>query len=129
MDRARFEEIAAEEFVKVPERFKSRLTNVALLVEDGAEGELLGLYQGVPLTERGEGYGALGTLPDTITLFYEPLLHEAEHLAHERTLESEEAVRVAIRETLWHEIGHQFGMSEEGVEHREGEGSNEFRQP
>lgn len=126
MDKARFEEIAAEEFARVPERFARRLTNVALLVEDGEGSELLGLYQGVPATERGEGYGNLGTLPDTITLFYKPLLAEAAYLATDRVLPFDEAVRQATRETLWHEIGHQFGMTEDDVEGREGEGTNRF---
>ena len=126
MDRARFEEVAAEEFARVPERFAKRLDNVALLIEEVGSGTLLGLYHGVPATERGEGYGNLGTMPDTITLFYRPLLTEAQMMAHERNLPLDEAVRVAIRETLWHEIGHQFGLGEGTVEGREEEGTNHF---
>src|SRR5512146_1621757 len=96
-----FKQIAGEEFDAVPEKFKKRLVNVALLVEEAGDGTLLGLYHGVPLTRRGEGYGNLGTLPDTITLFYKPLLKEADELLEERRAETyAEAVRLAIRETL-----------------------------
>ena len=128
MNKARFEEIAGEEFSRVPPKFAGRLKNVALLVEDRGDGRLLGLYQGVPATERGAGYGDLGTLPDTITLFYEPLMGEAVEFVHAgRTASLEEAVRFAIRETLWHEIAHQFGMDEEAVDQREGERTNRFK--
>ena len=127
MTQEEFEKIAGEEFSAVPERFKKRLQNVALLIEEEGDGTLLGLYHGVPATERGEGYGNLGTLPDTITLFYKPLLQEAaELLARREAATFPQAVRRAIRETLWHEIGHQLGMSEEGVHEREEGRTNRF---
>ena len=133
-----FEQIAAEEFAAVPARFKARIQNVALLLEDEpsedlrraeglGEGEtLLGLYHGVPASERGDSYS--GVLPDTITLFRLPLLEEAALLRREGRAGSEqESVRLAVRETLWHEIGHYFGMSEAAVHGREEEGTNEFK--
>ncbi|HVW82459.1 MAG TPA: metallopeptidase family protein [Candidatus Paceibacterota bacterium] len=125
--RARFEEVAGEEFDRVPERFKRRLDNVVLLVEeDSPGGELLGEYHGVPQTARGEFYS--GALPDTITLYFRPLLEEAQFLLEERRAQTyEEAVRLAIRETLWHEIGHYFGLSDPEIHEREDEGTNEFR--
>ncbi len=135
----RFEEIAAEEFAKVPEHFSRRIENLALLIEDepdeavrkeeGLQGEdtLLGLYRGVPLAERGSYYGEGGTLPDTITLYRLPLLEEAAFLEEEGRADGEAAVRLAIRETLWHEIGHYFGLSEHAVHAREDERTNYFR--
>lgn len=125
MDRTHFETIADEEFAKVPEHFKRKIENLALLIENGTDGELLGLYQGIPLTERGSGYGEV--LPDTITLYYEPLLDEAQYLLEEKRAGTyEDAVRLAIRETLWHEIGHYFGLDDPAIHDREDEGTNTF---
>lgn len=137
MDRARFEKVAAEEYIRVPERFKRKIQNVALLIEDepsravraeedlAPEETLLGLYRGVPASERGDFYS--GILPDTITLYYRPLLEEAAALHEEgRAASREEAVRLAVRETLWHEIGHFFGLGENAVHAREEKGTNEY---
>lgn len=127
-----FEAIAAEEFARVPERFARLIENVALLVEDEPDREtrekegltagetLLGLYRGIPATLRGSSYGVGATLPDTITLYRFPILAES-------GTDEPEAVRTAIRETLWHEIGHYFGMGEEAIHGRESKGTNEFR--
>lgn len=137
MDETLFETIAREELERVPERFAKRITNVALLIEEEPSAEvrrehaleeaetLLGLYQGIPATERGEGYS--GVLPDTITLYRLPILAEAEAILEDRRPgEYANAVRLAIRETLWHEIGHYFGMSEEEVHGREDAGTNTY---
>lgn len=115
-----FEKIVAEEIDRVPHEWKNRLKNVAFLIEEespGGEPELLGLYQGVPLTERGDGEGLV--MPDTITLYRLPILRAAE----------EDGIdpRIVVRETLWHEIGHYFGLDEEEIHLREDEGSNRFR--
>ncbi len=137
MDPLLFEAIAKEELERVPERFKKRIQNVALLVEDepneevrrtqqlGVHATLLGLYQGIPATERGEGYS--GVLPDTITLYRLPLMEEAEAILEDRRPgDYSNAVRLAVRETLWHEIGHYFGMTEEEIQGREDSGTNLF---
>lgn len=137
MDEKTFERIASEEFSLVPPRFAGRIQNLALLIEGemgeeareenglAADETLLGLYRGIPATERGSDYG--GVLPDTITLYREPLLEEAQHLLSEdRAEDYAGAVRLAVRETLWHEIGHHFGLSEEEIHAREEEGSNSF---
>lgn len=137
MDRALFEKVALEEFANVPERFMRRIKNVALLIEDEPDEEvrklerleagetLLGLYRGVPATERGDFYS--GVLPDTITLYRIPLLAEAEAILEDRKPhEYANAVRLAIRETLWHEIGHYFGMTEAEIHGREDSGTNQF---
>ena len=93
------------------------MSNVAILVEDEPSADLLaemeidppdtllGLYQGVPLTERRWDYG--NALPDRILLFQRPLELESE---------DEDDLVVAIGETLIHEIGHYFGLSEEEIE-------------
>jgi len=133
-----FEKIVVEEWKALPERFARLVNNVALLIEDEpsaelclreglGEGEtLLGLYHGIPHTERGSEYGVGGVLPDTITLFRLPLLEEAGMLAKLRGYSEGEAVRIAVRETLWHEIAHYFGMEEGEVATREDEGKNHF---
>lgn len=93
------------------------MANLAIVVEDEPSKELvrdmdiepsdtlLGLYQGTPLTERSWGYG--NVLPDRILLFQGP---------HEREAEDEDDLVVAIGETLIHEVGHYFGLSEEEIE-------------
>jgi len=99
----------------LPQEFREKLDNVAVFVEDyptqsqigkfqnrGERTMLLGLYEGIPQTKRGH-YGIGPTLPDKITLFRQPILS----LAHSR-----ENLIERIKDTLWHEIGHHFGMSE-----------------
>ena len=134
MSEEEFREIAQEEWTRVPERFAVRIKNVALLVEDEPseevrleegleEGEtLLGLYHGIPNTERGSEYGVGATMPDTITLYRLPLIEEAENMDRE----FRQAMRIAIRETIWHELAHYFGFPEEPINEREGEGTNRF---
>lgn len=138
MTEEEFKRIAGEVWEAMPKRSRQKVENVALLVEDEPseevrtreglrEGEtLLGLYHGVPNTERGSEYGIAGTLPDTITLYRLPLLREGEEIANERIRSLEEGVRIAVEETIWHEVGHYFGFGEEHINHREGEGTNRF---
>lgn len=136
-----FELLVGKTWDAMPEHFKARVENVALLIEEepspqlreeehlGPGQTLLGLYHGISAIERGENYGIGGTLPDTITLFRLPLLDEAHQLLHERPQilrTMEEAVAEAVRETLWHEVGHYFGLSEHELDKREEEGTNAF---
>lgn len=89
----------------LPPDLRGAMSNVEIVVEDEPPpGErLLGLYQGVPLTERGSGYS--GALPDKITLFRGPL---------ERIARGDPAALEAeIRHTVLHEIAHHFGISDE----------------
>ena len=93
------------------------MRNIAIIVEDEPSRELLremsvtppdtllGLYQGVPLTER--SWRGEQRMPDRILIFQGP---------HERESRDEDDLVVAIGETLIHEIGHYFGMSEEEIE-------------
>ena len=117
MHRKQFEQLVAEALASIPRRFKKAMQNIAIVVEDEPSAELLdemeieppdtllGLYQGTPLTERGWGHG--NTLPDRVLNFQGP---------HERDADDEDDLVVAIGETLIHEIGHYFGMSEEQIE-------------
>ena len=124
MQREEFEKLIEEGYEKLPDWVRAKIKNVAVLIEDepseevrvreglGEHDTLLGYYQGIPLTERGEHYGIGATMPDTITLYVEPILHAAE----------EDGLPVAqvIAETIWHEFAHHFGMDEHEVRHREG---------
>jgi predicted Zn-dependent protease with MMP-like domain len=117
MNREAFEVRVAEALASLPVRFRKAMSNIAIIVEDEPSPELLremdveppdtlfGLYQGTPLTERGWQYG--NTLPDRILLFQGP---------HEREAEDEDDLIASIAETLIHEIGHYFGLSEEEIE-------------
>lgn len=131
-----FAELAYGMWKNVPSPYKERIRNVALLIEDEPsqedllengieEGTLLGLYKGIPNTERGEGYGVGMTLPDTITLYRLPILEEAAEDTREGET-YEDAIRRVAAETLWHEVGHYFGLSEEEIHEREEEGTNAF---
>lgn len=117
MQRAKFERLVADALASIPRRFRDAIANLAIVVEDEPPGELLdemeieppdtllGLYQGTPLTERRWDYG--NALPDRILLFQGPL---------ERESEDKDDLIVAIGETLIHEMGHYFGLSEEEIE-------------
>ena len=117
MTRAAFERLVLEAVTLIPKRFRGEITNLALVVESEPSQELLeemeveppdtlfGLYQGTPLTERTWAYG--NTLPDRIVLFQRPI---------EEDCEDEDEIRAVIGETLIHEVGHYFGLSEEEIE-------------
>ena len=124
MHRSDFEKIIDEELPHaIPEKFRERIKNVAILVEDEPSAELrkergladnetlLGLYSGVPLPVRGDSYGIGMAVPDTITLYQKPIQGEAGG--------DSERIRAIVRETLWHEVGHYFGLSDEEIEKRE----------
>jgi len=115
MDREVFERMVDEEFQKLPERFRSVLENIHIVVEDEprngvgkragtSKGHLLlGLYEGVPLTRRGSDYGVRPVVPDRITLFRKNL---------EAIVRTEAELRTQVAMTLIHEIAHYLGMSE-----------------
>lgn len=122
MERAAFEQLVHEAYLSLSEKFRNRINNVALLVSDEPTAEqraqegladdetLLGLYQGIPNTARGDTYGIGPTLPDTVTLFQKPIEEAA---AGDPT-----AIRKIVAETIWHEYAHYFGMDEDAVRRR-----------
>lgn len=117
MTRERFTEIVEEALRGIPRRFRDAMTNVAVVVEDEPSRELLeememdpddslfGLYHGTPLTERESTYG--NVLPDRISIYQLPI---------EEACEDEEDIRQCVAETVIHEFGHYFGLSEEEIE-------------
>lgn len=99
---ARFEELVAVALDAIPDQFAQAVDNVAFLVEeDSPGGNLLGLYQGVPLRRRGNRYGT--SLPDRITLYRRAIC---------AACTSEEEVGRLVYETIVHEVGHYFGMTD-----------------
>lgn len=132
MTLAEFERLVAEGFDRLPEWVRLKIKNVALLIEDEPSDEdralqglsedetLLGLYKGIPLSERGSHYGEGMVLPDTITLYRLPILDAAEDDGLD--------VRDVVADTIWHEFAHHFGIDEHGVHTLEKErGIGDFR--
>ena len=117
MTRERFTELVEAALDQIPRRFRDEMKNVAVIVEDEpaphvlAEMEieppdsLFGLYHGTPLPERGWAYG--NALPDRISVYQRPI---------EASCEDDEEIRDCVAETVIHEFGHYFGMSEEEIE-------------
>lgn len=119
MHRKRFEELVARAIDALPEEFQHSLENVDITVEGapsrrqlagaGRGMTLLGLYEGVPQTERTRGYGMV--LPDRITIFQKPI---------EERCGSEPEIEAEIGRVVRHEIAHHFGMNEEELSKVEG---------
>ena len=117
MTRERFERLVEEALTLIPKRFRREMKNVAVVVEDEPSDELLdemeipegdtlfGLYQGTPLPERGWAHG--NSLPDRIAIYQGPI---------EDACETEDEIRDCVAETVIHEFGHYFGMSEDEIE-------------
>jgi predicted Zn-dependent protease with MMP-like domain len=115
--RQRFKRLVEEALQEIPPRFRAEMKNVAVVVEDepshdllddmeiGPDDTLFGLYHGTPLTERGWSYG--NALPDRISIYQFPI---------ENACVDDDEVRDCGAETVIHEFGHYFGMSEEEIE-------------
>lgn len=104
MARTRFEELVAEALDGLPDDLAHRMDNVAVFVEDRPRQRgLLGLYQGVPLTERDASYAGM-VMPDRITIYREPILALCD--------DEPEVVR-QVQITVVHEIAHHFGIDDE----------------
>jgi predicted Zn-dependent protease with MMP-like domain len=115
MDRDEFEKVVQDVFDALPAQFHETMDNVHIVVEElpamhspgrrgiRSAGLLLGLYEGIPLTRRGAEYGMYPVVPDRITLFRQNI---------EAVSRNDRELRARIRETLIHEIGHYYGMSE-----------------
>ena len=105
MSRDEFEEAVGDALDLVPDRLMDQLDNVVFLVEDEPppeDPELLGVYDGVPLTERDLAWG--GHVPDRITVFRGPLL---------RMCQDRDELLEEIAVTVVHEIAHHFGIDDE----------------
>jgi predicted Zn-dependent protease with MMP-like domain len=116
MDLSDFQRIVDRTVTQLPEQFQEVLKEVAIVIEEeqtrhnsgGARGILLGLYDGVPITQWGRDFS--GKLPDKITLFKRNI---EEHAG------SPEAVHEVIRTTLLHEIAHYFGYGHDKIREME----------
>jgi predicted Zn-dependent protease with MMP-like domain len=114
LTRQEFERLVAHAVRSLPPPFLEKLENVDVVVESAptsedledaglGEGEtLLGLYQGVPQSERGTWYS--NVLPDRIVIYQRPI---------EAVAQTRREIREEIRVTLMHEIGHHFGLDED----------------
>lgn len=100
----RFEELVSDALDRIPPKLAAAADNVVVLVEDRhpEDPELLGLYEGIALTERDSTYA--GALPDTITIYRESLLE---------VCESEDEVIEEVAVTVIHEMAHHFGIDDE----------------
>jgi len=113
MEREKFEGLVYRAIETLPEEFKNKLENVDVLVEDWPspqqisrlrlkdKGQLLGLYEGVPQTNRGSGYNLV--LPDKITIFQKPI---------EMRCRSDREIEAEIGMVVQHEIAHHFGIGD-----------------
>ncbi|NJP68084.1 metallopeptidase family protein [Streptomyces spiramenti] len=109
MSREEFEDLVGQALDRVPPELTRMMDNVAVFVEDEPppeEPELLGLYEGTPLTERGEWYA--GVLPDRISIYMGPTLRMCERESGGRDMVVEE-----VEITVVHEIAHHFGIDDD----------------
>lgn len=120
LERAKFEKMVNAGIKAIPKRFLQKLDNVAVVIEDeptleqkkklhlGRGWALFGLYEGVPQIRRGANYGSV--LPDKITIFRNPIIQAARDVQH---------IQEIVKNTVWHEIAHHFGMNENEVRRAE----------
>lgn len=106
-----FDEIISKSLDELPDRYITNMKNVAIVMADEPTAEqreklrlrchetLFGLYEGIPLTQRGAGYNLV--LPDKITIFKNPLQHASD---------TPESFKTNVKHTLWHEIAHHYGL-------------------
>ena len=105
MSAADFEDLVSDALDEVPAELTALMSNVAVFVEDDpppGEPDLLGVYEGTPLTERDWGYG--GVLPDRIVVFRNPIL---------AICDSAQDVLDEVHVTVVHEIAHHFGIDDD----------------
>jgi predicted Zn-dependent protease with MMP-like domain len=104
MSPQRFDELVSDALDTLPERLMAAMDNVVVLVAaaNADEPDILGLYEGIALTERDSAYA--GSLPDAITIYRDPLLDMCE---------SEDEVVREVAITVVHEIAHHFGIDDE----------------
>jgi predicted Zn-dependent protease with MMP-like domain len=121
MDRPSFEKLVTKSLQRLPGKFRKRLRNIIIDIEEQppqsllddmgiTSGTLFGLYQGVPLTEREWNYG--NVLPDRIVIYQKTI---------ERAASSPSEIEEIVLETVVHEIGHYFGFDDETLHSIENE--------
>lgn len=116
VSHAQFEELINNALDSLPNKYIKRLNNVAIITADEPSSQqrtklhlhngqtLFGLYEGIPLTQRGSNYNLV--LPDVITIFKNP---------HEHNAHNQKELAETIRHTLWHEIAHYFGLDHDKI--------------
>lgn len=116
LDRGKFEELVVQTYARIPEKFKRKMENVEIIVEDFPSNQdlehldirgrelLLGLYRGTPLPKR--SIWQVVRLPDKIVLFQRNI---------EKMFRSEKEIEEKVYEVLLHEIGHYFGLSDKEI--------------
>ncbi len=121
VDDETFDKIVGAGIDALPEKYLSRLDNVAFVVESEPTIEqrqrmrlmpyqtLFGLYEGIPMTKRGSNYNLV--LPDKITIFKKPLEHASADLAD---------LKERVRHTVWHEVAHFFGLEHQQIHRLDG---------
>ena len=121
MDREHFRELVNRAVGELPDEFRNRLDNVDVVVADYPSASqlarvgikrrqlLLGLYQGIPLTRRGRGYGMVP--PDKISIFQKPI---------EAICKTDEEVVIEVGRVVRHEIAHHFGIGDDRLRELEG---------
>jgi len=121
MNPVDFEKLVDEGVALIPQQFRDKLDNVAIFTAFNPTFEqqrkinlrpgwtLFGLYEGIPIPRRGTGYAMV--LPDRITIFQNPIQNAAGG--------DPEIMRTIVKNTVWHEIAHHFGMNEKEVREAE----------
>lgn len=111
-----FSALVGEALDELPHKYTDNLDNVAIVYEDEptpaqrtelnlhCDQTLFGLYQGIPLTQRGAGYNLV--MPDKITIFKNPILYASTDMYK---------LKAHIKHTLWHEIAHHFGLNHDRI--------------
>lgn len=120
-ESARFDELVQEALDAIPDALWNVIDNVVVSIEEWPNprqlqsvglrhrGQLLGLYEGVPLTVRSTRYGLV--TPDKVTIFRQPILQVCRFRAQGDSLD--DAIRAQVKRTVLHEIAHHFGLSDE----------------
>lgn len=121
-----FDQLITRAMDELPQKYIKGLSNVAIIYADdpdefqaekahlNAHSLLLGLYEGVPLTQRGSGWS--GMLPDKITLFKNPIL---------AIVRNEAELFEQIKRTLWHEIAHFYGLNHDRIHYLQEHGNED----
>ncbi len=121
----RFDQLITRAMDELPQKYITGLDNVAIIYADDPSEEqkqkmkldshhlLLGLYEGIPLTQRGNGYSFV--LPDKITLFKNSIL---------AVVRNDEELFEQIKRTLWHEIAHYYGLNHNRIDELQNRSTN-----